>query len=192
MRIFEPKYINKRLKEGAILLSEPLLLDKNFSRTVVLICEHNDKGTVGLVLNRLTSSKLSDIIEGFESIDLPIYDGGPVEHDILQFIHTLGEEVPDSLHIGDGVYWGGDLNYIRNMAESGSLDKEKICFFVGYAGWGACQLDDEIAEKSWFVSNISVSSMFQVAPEERWEYCVRNLGESFRIWLNCPTDPILN
>lgn len=192
MKMLRLKYKNKELKEGSILLSEPLLPDENFSRTVVLICEHNDKGTVGLVLNRITISKLSDVVDGFDSVDLPLYNGGPVERDVLQFIHTIGPEVPETTCIGEGIYWGGELDYIRDLAKKGTLKASQICFFIGYAGWGKYQLYNEIAEKSWLVSDLDPVPMLTVKSDEMWEYCVRNLGEAFRIWLNCPVNPILN
>src|SRR4051812_40076623 len=98
----------KEIKAGRLLLSEPFMFDENFKRTVVLVCEHNDdNGTVGLILNKPIELGLNDIVEDFPLFDSKVFLGGPVGTDTLQFLHSLGDKIEDSLQLGEGLYWGG-------------------------------------------------------------------------------------
>jgi Putative transcriptional regulator len=182
----------KEVKSGSILISEPLLLDSNFSRSVVLITEHSPLGAFGLVLNKPLKKRISDVIDGFGSVNFPLYSGGPVDKDTLHFIHSLGDRVQGSIKVGENLYWGGNFEDLQEMAKLGILSAGQVRFFIGYSGWMANQLENELKEKSWVVSNISSTEIFFTQPDDLWEQSVRMLGQKFNIWLNYPADPIYN
>ena len=101
-------------KQGTILISEPSLRDFFFRQSVILLAEHNEEGTFGLIINKPIEVKLKEIIKGFPAYKLPVYLGGPVKTDSLYYLHTHGE-IEGSLLVMDGLYWGGDLDKIREL-----------------------------------------------------------------------------
>ena len=110
--------------KGRLLISEPTLPDPNFSRTVVLLTEHNTEGSVGFVLNRRSDMNLNEIYDDFGTSDVPVYIGGPVGANRLFFIHTIGPELDHTIEVMDGLYWGGDLKQIEYMLTNGLAKKK--------------------------------------------------------------------
>ena len=118
--------------KGKILISEPFLIDYYFKRSVVLLAEHNEEGTFGLIINKPVDIALSDVLHDFPEFDSPVYLGGPVKTDSLYFIHTLGDRLENSLEITEGLYWGGDIEVVKEMITLGKITAKEIKFFVGY------------------------------------------------------------
>jgi putative transcriptional regulator len=172
-------------------VAEPGLIDLNFKRSVILIVEHNQNGTVGFVLNRMLNYKLSDLMPDFPDFDAKISLGGPVNPKSIHFVHTLGNIVPDSSHVVDDIYWGGDFEYIKSLIEAKKITPRQILFFVGYSGWSKEQLEREISEGSWVVTKINPIQIF-AATEDLWINTVRQLGSNFKPWTLYPDDPSLN
>ena len=96
-------------KKGHLLIAEPSILgDVSFNRSVVLLAEHNDEGSIGFILNKPLSYTINDLIPEIDA-SFKIYNGGPVEQDNLYFIHNIPEVIPNSVEISNGIYWGGDF-----------------------------------------------------------------------------------
>ena len=85
------------------------MIDPNFRRTAVLLCEHDTEGSLGLILNKLTGMNINDVLTDMPPFDAPVYYGGPVHTDSLHFIHDVGDLLEDSLPVADGVWWAGIL-----------------------------------------------------------------------------------
>src|SRR5690554_7641192 len=101
--------------KGKLLISDPsILVDSVFSRSVILLAEHNPKGSIGFILNKPLNITLQDIVPDALS-NFRIYNGGPVEQDNLYFIHTVPEMIPNSIEINDGVFWGGDFEVLFEL-----------------------------------------------------------------------------
>jgi putative transcriptional regulator len=188
---------NKKLSNippapGRILISEPLLQDFYFRRSVVLLADHSDEGTFGLILNKPVDVRFNDVIKGFPNFKAPLYLGGPVQTSNLYFIHTLGEKVEGSMKILDGLYWGGDIEQIKEMMTLDQLNPSNIRFFIGYSGWVSKQLDRELDENSWVVSSASTEQLIHANPDNLWRDIVKTLGKDFSLWANYPPDPLLN
>lgn len=186
--------INFELEEtgkGKVLISEPFLPDPNFSRTVILLTEHNDDGTVGFVLNRSSTYQIHDLVDDFPSFDANVYVGGPVGLNQLFFIHTLGNKISDSQEILDGLYWGGNFEHLKLLIEANEISPDQIRFFAGYSGWSVGQLQDEIEEKSWIVAPTN-KDLVMMQSEEYWQEIMKSLGKKFQIMSNFPEDPTLN
>lgn len=179
-------------EKGALLVAEPFLGDPNFDKTVVLLTEHNDAGSVGFVINRPLELDLDDIVIDFPSLDTLVYHGGPVQQDNLYFIHNKGSLIPGSEHIKDDLYWGGDLEPLKEMIKLGLVTQENIRFYLGYSGWGEAQLDAELQEKSWLVLQNSQIDIFNDHPDEMWRKILMLAGGNYPLWANSPLDPTMN
>ena len=138
-------------KKGDLLIAEPsILADVSFNRSVILLAEHSIEGSVGFILNKHSDYELSDLIPEIENT-FPVYKGGPVEENNLYFIHKVQDLIPNSIEISNGIYWAGDFNEVTKLIMSKKVSEEDIRFFLGYSGWDATQLDDELSGNSWIV-----------------------------------------
>lgn len=178
-------------KQGIILISEPSLRDFYFRQSVILLAEHNAEGTFGLIINKPIEARLKDLLKGFSSYNLPVFLGGPVKTDSVFYIHTR-PDIDNSLSIMEGLYWGGNLDTIRSLLKSKAMHPREIRFFVGYAGWSPNQLDREISEKSWVLSQSSIPEIITDQPETLWSNYLKNMGKDYAIWANFPADPSFN
>ena len=179
--------------QGALLLSEPFMLDPNFERSVVLLCEHNEDGTVGLVLNHLSHLLLSDIIDEVQNEDFPIYLGGPVNSSSLFFLHRANDKITDGTHIVDDIYWGGDFDKLLLLINENLIDSSEIKFFLGYSGWAPEQLDNEIKQNSWAVhSSFDTEITFLTDGEDLWKQALISMGPKYAHVANFPKTPYLN
>lgn len=178
-------------KQGIILISEPSLNDFYFRQSVVLLAEHNEEGSFGLIVNKPISSRIGEIVSEFSDLDFPVYLGGPVKTDTLFFIHTI-PGIPNSMKIMDGLFWGGDIRSVNILMHEQRLSDEQIRFFLGYSGWHPNQLDREISENAWVLSQASIHEVIHPHPESLWSDYLKNMGHDYAIWANYPADPTLN
>lgn len=190
--IIKIKTNNIKPARGKILISEPLLMDYYFKRSVVLLAEHNDEGSFGVIMNKPLSVKLNEVIKDFPEFDSEIYLGGPVESDSLFFIHTLGDKIEGSQEIIDGIYWGGEMESIKEMISLDLIKPEEIRFYIGYSGWSPKQLDEELVKNSWVVSLEKASYLLNTKPSILWKLSLEKLGEVYSQWTKFPDDPMLN
>lgn len=183
-----------KIKPGAgrLLISEPYLADPNFERTIILLCEHNDDGTIGFVLNKPSLSKLSELVTDAKSFDEIVCVGGPVQQDTLHYLHRQ-EGVEGAVEILDGIFWGGEFDQIISKIETGSLSATDIKFFLGYSGWSPNQLDEELKANSWIVSDhVSEELIFETEHEQMWKKVLKKMGGRFSMFANYPVDPQMN
>ena len=177
--------------KGKVLISEPFLPDPNFSRTVILLTEHNTEGSIGFILNRASTYQIEELIEDFPEFNAKVYVGGPVGLNQLFFIHTLGDKIEDSQEIVKGLYWGGNFEHLKLLIEAKEITPKDIRFFAGYSGWSVDQLQNEINEKSWIVASTN-SDQVMMQSDEYWQEFMQSLGKKFKIMSSFPEDPSLN
>lgn len=177
--------------QGKILIAEPFLGDKNFERSVVLLCEHGPKGAFGLVLNQATNLKLDDVLDNIYG-ELPLYLGGPAWQSTLHFIHRLGNEIEDTIDVGNGIFWSGDFEQIKTLINIGKITANDIRFFVGYSGWAEGQLENEIKQDSWITTSIDTNLIFDTPSKNLWHEVLKRMGGQYKVLSNYPTDPRLN
>lgn len=189
--IFKINHNNIKPKQGLVLVSEPFAPDNIFSRTIILLAEHNEEGTVGLILNKPFNRKISDFSSEFGNFDINVSLGGPVESEHIYYIHTYGKIIPGSIQIKDDLFWGGEFKIIQIMSEAGKLDNNKIRFFVGYSGWSSEQLANEIKKDYWLVSEIDVKTIMQ-NDKKIWDKTVSALDTPYKVWQYFPENPNLN
>ncbi len=180
------------IKKGQLLISEPSLSDSFFFKSVILIIHHDSKESLGLVLNQGTKIKLNELLNDIPPIDLPVYIGGPVERNSIQFIHTLGKIIPNTQRITRELYWGGDFNIIIKLIAENKISKKNIRFFAGYSGWGENQLKNEISEDSWLTHKANTNICMQYSNSDLWSNLIKTKRMKYAIWTNMPNDPNLN
>jgi putative transcriptional regulator len=192
MEFFDFKNIDIPQK-GDLLLSEPLLPDHNFDRTVIILCEHNEEGSFGFVLNKLSILKVDEVLQSIESFDTSLYVGGPVQQNTLHFIHNIDLLKGGGQKIRDDLYWGGDFEQLLLLVNDGNIDKNKIRFFIGYSGWSELQLQQEVDKNTWIVARgVHPSYIFNTDPERLWKDILEKMGGRFKVYANYPSDPKLN
>ncbi len=146
---------------GKFLVAEPFMLDPNFKRVVILICEHQrTEGTIGFVLNKSVEMNITDLVSNFPEFESEVYFGGPVQTDTIHYIHRIGHLLEDSVEVADGLWWGGNFEQLKSLVNTGVVQPEDIRFFVGYSGWGEGQLLEEMSAKTWFLLDSDVNFVF--------------------------------
>ena len=180
-------------EKGNLLIAEPSIIgDLSFNRAVILLADHNHLGSVGFILNKPLNYNLKDLIDSTDS-ELIIYNGGPVEQDNLYFIHKVPELIPNSLEIGNGVYWGGDFEAALALINQNKISDNDIRFFLGYSGWDENQLHSELKSNNWLVSeNIYHNAIISKCDTTFWRKKMVELGEDYSIWSNAPENPSFN
>ena len=179
--------------KGKLLIAEPALTgDVSFNRSVVLLAEHNEEGSVGFILNKPLEYSINDLVTEIE-IPFQVYNGGPVEQDNLYFIHKVPHLINDSVEISDGIFWGGDFENTVRLINEKVITEEDIRFFLGYSGWSSLQLDAELSSKSWIVvKNEYASAIIQKSSNAFWKEKMIELGGNYLLWSNAPENPGLN
>lgn len=190
--IFKIQSNNVLPSRGKILISEPFLRDATFGRSVILLIDHTEEGSMGLVVNKQLPLLLNDIIMEFKYLDeIPLYKGGPVATDTLFYLHTLAE-IPGSISISKGLYLNGDFDQIKRYILQGNKVSEHIRFFLGYSGWESDQLNNEIRENTWIVSEEEKSYLMKDNIKDMWRKALEKLGSKYETWSRFPQVPMLN
>jgi putative transcriptional regulator len=180
-------------EKGRILLSEPFLMDDFFSRAVVLLCDHGSEGSFGFVMNNYTDMSFIDINPKFPDIPLRVSIGGPVKPEHLYIIHTLDPEQIGGHHVVDNLYLGGDFEIVLNMVQVNSELMKHVRFFLGYSGWSAGQLEDELQENSWLVApSPSTAYLMDTTQDSIWKDLMQLQGGVYKIMSEFPLDPRMN
>lgn len=178
-------------EKGKILISEPFLPDTFFNRSIVYLTDHTPEGSVGFILNKKLDLKVDSAIEGFEGWDEILSMGGPVAPDTLHYLHSLGDKIPKSVHVEGNVYWGGDIDVIRELIKNKKINQSQIRFFLGYSGWSAGQLERELKENSWVIAKVN-SNIVLNRGEDIWKKVLRSFKNKYRMWADFPDSPEMN
>ena len=190
--IFKIQSNNVLPSRGRILISEPFLRDATFGRSVILLVDHTDEGSMGLVINKQLPLFLNDIIMEFKYLDeIPLYKGGPIATDTLFYLHTLSD-IPDSISISKGLYLNGDFDEIKKYILQGNKISECIRFFLGYSGWDSEQLNTATREHPCLVSEEEKSYLMKNNIKDMWRTALEKLGSKYETWSRFPQVPTLN
>ena len=190
--IFKIQSNNVLPSRGKILISEPFLCDATFGRSVILLIDHSEEGSMGLIINKQLPIFVNDIIEELKYMDdIPLYKGGPVSTDTLFYLHTLAE-IPGALPICKGLYLNGDFDEIKKYILQGNRMEDRIRFFLGYSGWDGKQLDTEIKENTWIVSKEENDYLMHSETKGMWKEALEKLGSKYETWSRFPQVPSHN
>ncbi len=164
----------------SLLIAMPDLLDPNFHRTVVLLVYHDEQGTVGMVLNRPTEVRASELCESLGvdwngAGEQVVHWGGPVQPNTGWVVGETDAlaRAPEALSLAEHLHFAGSLDALRAVAQEPSRD---LRLFLGYAGWGPGQLEMELAQGAWVVAPLDTPSVLQVPEDELWDHTWRRIG----------------
>ena len=192
---FPEDFKNRQYGKGSLLIANPVLPDPNFSRTVILLCNHNDQGSFGLVINRSTQLKAPDLfssIDILKSYNAKIYMGGPVSQSMVFYLYRSAKDVIDLDKICSGVYLGSNLETLESLYLDIENPEENIRFYLGYSGWSDGQLDGEMEQNSWLVQDANEQFVFLDSENLIWPKAVNSLGEKYQYLTKAPVNPQWN
>ena len=180
---------------GALLVTEPFLRDEYFSHAVICLIEYAvGQTSMGIVRNHPTAYTLQGLVPGVTRTEsIPVYNGGPLSCDRLYFVHSLGDIIPESQTIRPGLYIGGDLKAMLDYVNAGYPIEGYIRFFIGYSGWSREQLDEELRNNVWAVTDFTDTETLLTGDDDAyWHRYVKAMGGKFRGWLYHPKNPQAN
>ena len=167
--------------KNQLLIAMPSLQDPNFARTVTYICEHGEHGAMGIVLNRPTDLRLADVLRHMqidggmgEAGEQIVYLGGPVEEERGFVLHTRSERWDSTLEIDEDISITSSRDILEAMAQGAGPRHTLVA--LGYAGWGAGQLERELLQNAWLSGPVDQSILFELPSDQRWEEAGRLLG----------------
>lgn len=177
----EPKVHAAMDLKHQFLIAMPAMADTNFERAVVYVCDHSDRGALGLVINRPTDLTLGKL---FDRVDLkleiaprkddPVYFGGPVQTERGFVLHGASENYSSTLSISDEISLTTSKDVLEAIA--GGSGPDKVLITLGYAGWGAGQLENEIAQNAWLTVNAAPQIIFDTPAEGKYDAALKLLG----------------
>lgn len=179
-------------KKGRLLLAEPFMEDPYFKRSVVLLSEYNEDGAFGFILNKPLEVIVNDVITDFPEFDATVYMGGPVQTDSLFYIHSQGNVIENSIQISDTLWWSGNFEQLKQLIEDQQIFPNEIKFFIGYSGWDYDQLNEEIKNESWIVTENSYQKISELNHDGLWNYALEKMGGKYALLSNFPENPSLN
>lgn len=181
------------LAKGTLLIASPDIDDGLYFRTVMLICEHNPSGSFALIINKPIEIQLpQEILNLKETANSQIQarSGGPIQPNQMMLLHS-SDKIPDqTLKVCEGVYLGGDLDFLQESASDANGPPILLCF--GYTGWGPSQLEREFLSGQWFLQPGSPQFIFDDHPDKLWQCILREMGGKYTTFSMMPEDLSLN
>ena len=192
--IFHLDDVQPEPQRGALLIAKPTVDDTCFSRAAIITVNHSKRGSMGLIINKPSGLTLNEAIDGLlTDEDIPLYLGGPVNTELLFYIHTLGDIITGAKPIGNGMFVGGSYDAMKRYINSGAPVNGNVKFMLGYSGWAASQLNAEIGMHDWAVSfDVDTALVLSNHHEDIWQQLVTRLGERYKMWKNWPSDLSMN
>lgn len=183
----------QHVRRGCFLIANPSLRDPNFCRTVVLLCEHGEEGSMGLVINRPTEYSLEEALSGLDlGTDQRLWWGGPVQNQVALVLHRDVAGASGAREVVGGIGLVADTDSLQLLLRDSSPLERQVRVFSGYAGWGSGQLLDEMREGSWFVAPVRADLVFDFEPENVWAEALKLLGARYEFLATMPLDPRVN
>jgi len=182
----------EKIQAGSILIADPFLKDPNFLRTVIFLCEHQNEGSFGFVLNRKLEYAIGDLVNDIVGCRFPVYYGGPVQQNTIHFLHRCNGLITGGQRVTNDIYWGGEFEDVIHLLQNDKLSSRDIRLFIGYSGWGEGQLNEEFDQKTWLTTFCSDHLVFGDDANQVWKDALKQLGGKYEQLVHYPIDPQLN
>ncbi len=182
-----------QIQKGTFLIATPEIDAGFFFRGVILVCEHNANGSFGLLVNKNLDLELPEEIINVNHLAnsrIGIRAGGPVQTNQMMLLHTSNQIEQQTLKICEGIYLGGDLQFLQEALLDQNGPFIHLCF--GYAGWGTGQLEREFLDGHWFLYPASAHHIFHTPPDKLWQTLLREMGGKYATLSMIPEDLSLN
>ncbi len=182
-----------QIQRGTFLIATPEIDSGFFFRGVLLLCEHNASGSFGLLVNRNLDLELPEEIVNtnqFVNPRIGIRASGPVQTNQMMLLHACDKLEQQTLKISEGIYLGGDLQFLQESITDRDGPAIYLCF--GYTGWGAGQLEREFLDGHWFLHSADNKYLFDTPPEKLWQALLRDMGGKYATLSMIPEDLSLN
>jgi putative transcriptional regulator len=181
------------VKKGCFLIANPEIENPLFFRGVMLVCEHNASGSFALLINKPLDLELPEEIVSLSSAsnkNVSIRAGGPVQTNQMMLLHSVKSEQQQLLTVTEGVYLGGDIQYLHELIEDEGAPPVFLCF--GYSGWAAGQLEREFLDGSWFLYPATKELIFETPADKLWGELLLRMGGKYATLSMIPEDPSVN
>lgn len=181
--------MEEKIGKGTFLIASPQIEDGIFARSVVLVCESDASGTLGLIVNRPLALNLPGDLLDLGSMDgenLHILSGGPVQTNQLMLLHTCSEVPEQTMLVAPDIYLGGDLHFLRSCTQKRYDTPLRLCF--GYAGWKPGQLSEEYRKGSWYTTPATSRHLFYEKPRNLWRRLLQEKGGKYTSVSMMPED----
>lgn len=178
-----------KVKPGNIILSQGFWNDEVLQRSVILIIEHDENGSFGIILNKESNLQVSEALPGLEDNDRLLF-GGPINTKMISFVHQQ-KNLDKAIRITEEIYWGGNIRQMECLINSKEISPHEIKFFAGYLVWAPGMLEQEMTEKKWWVENITITEILQVKNYDLWASKLIQQENMYGVLYAVP-DPCLN
>lgn len=181
------------LDKGTFLISSPNIEPGFYSRSVLLICEHTSKGSFALIVNKILELELPEEVLMTEHILNPyvgIRAGGSIQSSQMMLLHSSNSIPQQTIEVVDGVFLGGDLQFLHNAVSKADGPHLLLCF--GFTGWEPGQLEREFLDGKWFLCPATSRHLFETEPDHLWQILLREMGGKYASFSTIPEDLDLN
>ena len=187
--------IHRKIKEknevqvGSVLIAKPFWQEDNYKRAVIFLLEHDKGGSAGIIVNKPSTLSIHDALPELNVL-YPLYFGGPSEIKTVSYVHN-NSQVPDSIYIGNELFWGGDYESLVTMMNEGKVNLKHIKFCAGFVHWAPGQLEEEFDEGKWWIDEITPFELFVTPPDDLWSFKLISSGHLYGLMNDIP-DPVLS
>lgn len=181
------------LSRGSFLIASPEINAGIYFRSVILLCEHTPSGSFGLIINKPIDIELPEDLINLKTMAnerVKICSGGPVQPNQMMLLHSSAAHSDTALKVLDGVYLGGDVQFLQEALNDVGGPNIHLCF--GYTGWDAGGLEREFLSGNWFLSPGSAQHVFETPHEKIWQTILREMGGKYATLSMIPEDLSLN
>jgi putative transcriptional regulator len=182
----------EKIQAGSILIADPFLKDPNFLRTVIFLCEHQNEGSFGFVLNRKLEYAIGDLVNEHRRVPLSCILWRPSSTKYHSFLHRCNGLITGGQKVTNDIYWGGEFEDVISLLQNDRLSSRDIRLFIGYSGWGEGQLNEEFSQKTWLTTFCSDHLVFGDDANQIWKDALKQLGGKYEQLVHYPIDPQLN
>lgn len=179
--------------KGSLLIASPEIDTGIYFRSIVLLCEHGEAGSFGLLVNKPIEVSIPEEVINLKEIMNPriqMRAGGTLQPSQMMLLHSSDEHSDETLKLSEGIYLGGDLQFLQEAMGNANGPSVYLCF--GYCGWAPGQLERELVNNLWFPSPASPSHVFDTHPEGLWRKTLRSMGGKYATLSMIPDDLSLN
>ena len=182
-----------QLAKGTLLIASPDIDEGAYFRSVIILCEHTPGGSFGIMINKPMEIELPDDLINWKqrmNRNVEIRSGGPIQPNQLMLLHGSDKMAEQTLKVCEGVYLGGDLQFLQEIIAEAEGPQVRLCF--GYSVWGTGQLEREFLSGRWFLHPGSARYVFDIPVDKVWQTTLREMGGKYATLSMIPEDLSLN